>query len=81
MTMNEEGRVTIPKEIRESIGIKPGDKIAFSVEGNRVEIKRVEKSKLSEILKSQKPWKEDSVSFQRRMVTLISLDTRILKEK
>ena len=67
MAMDEEGKITISKEIRKSIGIMPGDKIAFHVEGNSVEIKRAEKLKLSEILKSQKPWKEDSVTFQRRI--------------
>lgn len=33
-TMTSKGQVTIPKEIREKLGIKPKDRITFSVEGD-----------------------------------------------
>jgi antitoxin PrlF len=33
-TMTSKGQVTIPKEVREKLRIKPKDKITFSVEGD-----------------------------------------------
>ena len=33
-TMTSKGQITIPKEIREKLGIKPKDRITFSVEGD-----------------------------------------------
>ncbi len=33
------GQVTIPKEIREALGLKPGDKVVFEKEGNTIVLK------------------------------------------
>lgn len=35
------GQVVIPKAIRERIGIRPGDEVAFESEGDEVRIRRV----------------------------------------
>ena len=35
-TITRKGQVTIPKEIREDLGLKSGDKIAFRKEGNEL---------------------------------------------
>ena len=40
--VSSKGQVTIPKPVRESIGVKPGDAISYEVEGNVVRIKRLE---------------------------------------
>ena len=33
------GQVTIPKEIREELGLKPGDKVVFEKEANTIVLK------------------------------------------
>ena len=38
-TLTTKGQVTIPKEIREALSLKPGDKIIFEKEGNKVVLK------------------------------------------
>ena len=38
MPINDNGRVVIPKEIREVIGVQPGDEIIFQVSGETVQI-------------------------------------------
>lgn len=35
------GQVVIPKSIRDQIGIKPGDEVAFEPEGSEVRVRRV----------------------------------------
>lgn len=35
-TMTSKGQTTIPKEIREHLNLKPGDKIAYTIEDGRV---------------------------------------------
>jgi AbrB family looped-hinge helix DNA binding protein len=35
------GQVVIPKEIRDRIGIQPGDEVAFDADGDEVRIRRV----------------------------------------
>ena len=39
MTITVKGQVTIPKEIREFLNLKPGDKVIFKKEGNIVVLK------------------------------------------
>jgi len=43
MRITSEGQVTIPAEIRERAGFRPGDEIEFVVEGDTVRIKRFER--------------------------------------
>jgi AbrB family looped-hinge helix DNA binding protein len=40
-TMTSKGQVTIPKEIREALGLQPGDKIRFIPEEGRVRLERL----------------------------------------
>ena len=35
-TITESGRITVPKAVREVLGIQPGDKIVFRIEDERV---------------------------------------------
>jgi antitoxin PrlF len=34
-TLTQKGQVTIPQEIRSRLGIKPGDRVRFELEGDR----------------------------------------------
>lgn len=38
-TVTSKGRTTIPGEIRKALGIKPGDKLVYFVEGDRATIR------------------------------------------
>ncbi len=38
--MDERGRITIPREIRERLGLKPGEKLLIRVEGDVIVITR-----------------------------------------
>ena len=40
--MTTKNQVVIPKEIREILGLKPGDYVAFILEGETVRIKKAE---------------------------------------
>lgn len=43
-TMTSKGQTTIPREIREHLKLKPGDKIAFTLEGGRVVLRAQNRS-------------------------------------
>lgn len=36
------GQATIPSKVRKHLGIRPGDRIEFTIRGNRVTVRRVE---------------------------------------
>jgi AbrB family looped-hinge helix DNA binding protein len=38
MPLNDNGRVVVPKEVREAMGVKPGDEIIFQVDGDEVRL-------------------------------------------
>ena len=40
--VTSKGQATIPRKIREECGIRPGDMVAFTVEGDRVVLRKVE---------------------------------------
>jgi len=65
--ISEKGQVTIPKEIRDKLGIVQGDRLVFDLKGNEIIIKKTGTNKVSQILKEQKPWKISSVEFQRKL--------------
>jgi len=66
-TVTSKGQVTIPKEIRETLGVIEGDKLIFLVEGDRVIMRKVGSERLSDILSRRKPWEEKGLDFQRRL--------------
>ena len=66
-TISEKGQVTIPKEIRDKLGIMQGDRLIFDLEGEKIIVKKLGTNRISDILNNQKPWKEDSVEFQRKL--------------
>ena len=65
-SISEKGQVTIPKQVRDLLELKAGDRIAFVAEGSSIVLKKARTKKLSDILSKQKSLKEDSFSFQRK---------------
>jgi antitoxin PrlF len=39
-TVTSKGQVTVPKAVRDALGLKEGDKVVFRVEGNRAVLAR-----------------------------------------
>jgi antitoxin PrlF len=66
-TLTSKGQITIPKEIREILGVIEGDRLIFLVEGDRITMRKVTSEKLSDVLSRQKPWPETGLEFQRRL--------------
>jgi AbrB family looped-hinge helix DNA binding protein len=66
-SITTKGRITIPKEIRERLELKEGDKVIFVIKTEQAIIRKALGEKLSEILRRQKPWREHSVKFQKRI--------------
>ena len=67
-TISTKGQVTIPKDIREALGIRPGDKVRFDLErGDRAVLQKAEPSSLTEILGRLGPPTSSGVSMQRRL--------------
>jgi antitoxin PrlF len=53
-TLTSKGQVTIPKEIREALGVEAGDEIDFASQNGEVVVRsRVKPAALKGILKSQ----------------------------
>ncbi len=40
--LSRKGQITIPKEIRDAVGLQPGDMVAYGTENGVITIKRVE---------------------------------------
>lgn len=61
------GQITIPKAIREIMGLEEGDRVLFVAENGRIYFRKVPRQRLSDLLIGQSAWKESGVKFQRRM--------------
>lgn len=60
-------QVTIPKDVRETAGIRVGDKVVFSVEGEKVEVRKLNKETAEKIFGSWTEVKGSSVDYVRKM--------------
>ncbi len=67
ITVSEKGQITIPKEVRERLNILKGDKIIVYLKDNEIILKKPEKRRLVEILKSHTHWGVKGVEFQRKL--------------
>ncbi len=52
-TLTSKGQVTVPKEIRDELGLKPHDKITFDIEDGHATLRRL--PRLEEIVGSLPP--------------------------
>ncbi|MBE8538698.1 AbrB/MazE/SpoVT family DNA-binding domain-containing protein [Geoglobus acetivorans] len=43
-------QITIPKEVREKVGIKEGDRVDVTVEGDKVVIRKIEMEEITDFL-------------------------------
>ncbi|MGD0588667.1 MAG: AbrB/MazE/SpoVT family DNA-binding domain-containing protein [Thermoplasmata archaeon] len=67
-TVSTKGQVTIPRDIRRALRIRPGDKILFDLEGgNRALVRKAEPERMSEILDRLGPTKVNGLEAQRRL--------------
>lgn len=66
-SITTKGQITIPKEIRTSLDLEEGDRVIFVIEDGQATMRKASRERLSEILRRQKPWKEHSIKFQKRM--------------
>ena len=65
--VSEKGQVTIPKEIRDSLKLKRGDRMVFLEVDGQVVIRKAKSDKLSESLQNQKAWKVGAIQLQRNL--------------
>jgi len=65
-SISAKGQVTIPKEIRDALQLKTGDKVIFIERDNEIVVHKATTKKLSTILEKQKPWNLGSLEFQRK---------------
>jgi AbrB family looped-hinge helix DNA binding protein len=67
-TVSTKGQVTVPKDIREALHIRAGDKLLFDLGGgDRALVRKAEHQRLTAILDRAGPAKESGVEMQRRL--------------
>ncbi len=48
-TLTSKGQLTIPKEVRERLGLRRGDRVVFEFEGDSVRLKAEKRKRLEEL--------------------------------
>jgi AbrB family looped-hinge helix DNA binding protein len=67
-TVSEKGQVTIPKDVRDALGIHPGDRVIFDVErGEKAVVRKARPSRLADILATWGPVGGSAVEHQRAL--------------
>jgi len=67
VTVSEKGQIIIPKEVRDRLNIVKGDKIIVYLKDNEIILKKTDKRRLVDILRSHTPWGVKGVEFQRKL--------------
>lgn len=67
ITVSEKGQITIPKEVRERLNILKGDKFIVYLKDEEIVLKKPEKRRLVDILRSHTRWSVKGVEFQRKL--------------
>lgn len=60
-------QITIPREIREKINLKIGDKLIFIEKEKRIEIKKIEEDIFRKTAGLWKNFKETGIEYERRL--------------
>jgi AbrB family looped-hinge helix DNA binding protein len=66
-SITTKGQITIPKEVREKLDLKEGDRVVFVIESGQATMRKASGEKISEILRRQKPWRVHSIRFQKKI--------------
>ena len=67
-SISEKGQITVPKDVRDALGLHPGDRLLFDVEGgDRAVIRKARPTRLVDILSTWGPSGETGVAYQRRL--------------
>jgi len=66
-SVSTKGQVTIPKEIRDIMELREGDRVIFILDDGRIYLRKASAQKLSQMLEVQRPWRESSLAFQKRI--------------
>jgi AbrB family looped-hinge helix DNA binding protein len=64
-TLTSKGQTTIPKEIREGLGLKPGDRITFTLLPDGAVILRVKKRSVRDLYRTLRSKKRVTVADMR----------------
>lgn len=69
-TISQKGQITVPKDVRDALGLHPGDRLLFDVEsGDRAVVRKARPSRLTDIIATWGPSTETGVEYQRRLRT------------
>jgi AbrB family looped-hinge helix DNA binding protein len=77
--LTKKSQITLPKPIREFLGVRPGGRVAFVIEGNAVKIIPV-RSKLEENFGKIKPTRRPEDFKQIREVVAEEIGKEVMEE-
>ncbi|MCI4346492.1 MAG: AbrB/MazE/SpoVT family DNA-binding domain-containing protein [Thermoplasmata archaeon] len=67
-TISEKGQITVPKDVRDALGLHPGDRLLFDVEsGDRAVVRKARPARLTEIIATWGAGEMPAVELQRRL--------------
>ena len=64
-TVTQKGQVTIPKELREKLGVRRGDKIVFEFKNNEAKLQPVKGFSILELYGSLKSTRKPNLSIHK----------------